>query len=198
MTACGLQRLLTVVTKMKTFSRALHSFAIPWFGAVICILGASSCGRTEENPAPGMNTQPASRKEVSPEVRQKLDSHLVMALKKQRGEPPFDRPTSFDPDLAVDAQGNVLVDFQATVTTALLDQIQNMGGQVISHFASMNAVRARVPLLRVETLAALPEVRFISPAAQATTNPASAAAAPSSGAAIDSSASTPITDDIKP
>jgi hypothetical protein len=90
------------------------------------------------------------------------------------------------------------VDFQATVTTALLDQIRNVGGQVINHFASMNAVRARVPLLQVETLAALPEVRFISPAALATTNPASAAAAPSSGAAIDSSASTPITDDIKP
>jgi hypothetical protein len=41
---------------------------------------------------------------------------------------------------------------------------------VISHFAEFNAIRARVPLSQVETLAAREDVKFIRPAVKAITN----------------------------
>ncbi|WP_218033075.1 hypothetical protein [Brevifollis gellanilyticus] len=175
---------------MKVFSRALHQIAIPWTGVVLCALILPACAKTEDTRV-GDTPPPAdAKKEISPVVQQKLDSHLIMGLKKSRGEPPFDRPTLFDPDLPVDAEGKVTVDLTAKVTPGLLEQIRSSGGEVISHFEAMNAVRARVPLVQVETLAALPEVRFISPAARATTN-APAAAAGGNLSPPDSSTSTP-------
>ena len=32
-------------------------------------------------------------KEARTEAQKKLDSHIVLAIKKSRGEPPFDKPT---------------------------------------------------------------------------------------------------------
>ncbi len=157
------------------FSRVLlHIYGC---GMVACAIFLVACEDTAQIQSAEKSSPPDAEKNSRAAASLKLDSHLVMALKKSRGEPPFDKPTTFDPDLAVDAQGMVMVDFQTRVTPGLLDQIRTSGGQVINHFEAMNAVRARVPLLQVETLAALPEVRFISTAAQATTNASSAAAA---------------------
>ena len=115
-------------------------------------------------------------KEARTEAQKKLDSHIVLAIKKSRGEPPFDKPTRLDPDLAIEADGRVLVDITATVTQAVLDQIAALGGTVVNHFAASRAIRARVPLLRLEALASRADVTFISPAAQASTNAGTGAA----------------------
>lgn len=113
----------------------------------------------------------ASQEKASRTAAQlKLDSHLVLALKKSRGEPPFDKPTMLDPDLAIAADGRVMVDLNATVSGPLLARIEGGGGTVINSFAEARAIRALVPLSRIEGLAADPDVVFISPAAQAVTN----------------------------
>jgi len=99
----------------------------------------------------------------------------VLALKKSRGESPFDKPTQLDPDLAIEADGRVLVDLNATVSKELLARIESDGGKVINSFEASHAIRALVPLTRMEPLASRADIKFISPAAQATTDGGGAA-----------------------
>ena len=110
-------------------------------------------------------------------AQMKLDSHIVLALKKIRGEPPFDKPNQLDPDLAIEADGRVLVDLNATVTKELLARIESEGGKVIHSFEAARAIRALVPLTRMEALASRADITFIAPAAQAITNHGGAAQA---------------------
>lgn len=101
---------------------------------------------------------------------EKVDSNLVLAWKKSRGEAPFDRPTTLQPSVVAEADGRLLVDLDATVTSELLAAIQQVGGTVIASFAQARAVRALVPLAALEALARRPEIKFINPAAQAMNN----------------------------
>ena len=118
-------------------------------------------------------------KELRTAAQKKLDSHIVMALKKSRKEPPFDKPTPLDPDLVIEADGRVLVDITAAVSKELLARIESDGGKVINSFEAARAIRALVPLGRMEALASRPDVQFIAPAAQVTTNRGDAAQASS-------------------
>jgi hypothetical protein len=94
----------------------------------------------------------------------KLDTQLVLALKKSRGESPFDKPTSLEPNIPVKHNGRVLVDMQATVSTALLNQIVLVGGWVDNSSATATTLRAWVPFSQLEALAGRADVKFISPA----------------------------------
>ena len=93
----------------------------------------------------------------------KLDAQIVLALKKSRGEPPFDKPTSLQPDIPFQHAGSVLVDMEASVSKELLNQIALVGG-VINDSESAASLRAMVPLSQLETLAGRADVKFISPA----------------------------------
>jgi hypothetical protein len=64
----------------------------------------------------------------------------------------------------------VLVDLTATVTPALLDQIEAAGGIIVSQFPQYDAIRARLPLNRLLTVAELTAVKSIRPADEAITN----------------------------
>jgi hypothetical protein len=122
-------------------------------------------------PTPSPNRAEVEEKKESPaSILDKLDSHIVLALKKSRGEPPFDKPTQLDPDLAIEPDGRVLVDLNATVSKELLARIETDGGKIINSFEATRAIRALVPLSRMEALASRADIQFIAPAAQATTN----------------------------
>ena len=101
---------------------------------------------------------------VPPAARAKLDDQLLLALRKSRGEPPFDRPTSLEPAIPVKDGDRVLVDIQGSVSKPLLDQVTLMGGALPDKSESTSALRAMVPLSQLETLASRPDVQFISPA----------------------------------
>lgn len=162
--------------------RALVGMIAPFFGVVLC--GYASAGGTDtkaETPGQPQAGRPAGASEIVNEkesrtaAQKKLDSHIVMALKKSRGEPPFDKPTALDPDLVIEADGRVLVDLNATVSRKLLEHIGKNGGRIINSFEASRAIRALVPLARMEALASRADIQFISPAAQATTNTGGAA-----------------------
>lgn len=161
-----------------------------WFGAfaLLCLaacLKKTEGMRTAETMSGQQAGEPQNEKESRTAAQKKLDSHLVLALKKSRSEPPFDKPTSLDPDLVIEPDGRVQVDLTATVSSALLEQITKAGGTVVSSFESAKAIRARIPLGQLEALAARADVIFISPAAQATTNQTEKSTnAPASGAGI--------------
>ena len=138
--------------------------------------GTSGCDAKDATQADtAENSEIVKEKESRTAAQKKLDSHIVLALKKSRGEPPFDKPTQLEPDLLIEADGRVLVDLNATVSKELLARIESDGGRVINSFEAARAIRALVPLARMEPLASRADVKFIAPAAQATTNGGGAA-----------------------
>jgi hypothetical protein len=100
----------------------------------------------------------------------KLDSQLLYACEEARkGIAAYAAP-EMRSDASVDEAGGVLVDIDAVVSPELLAYIENLGGQVVSSVPTFNAIRAQVPVGSLELIAGQSDVRFIEPAAQATTN----------------------------
>lgn len=111
---------------------------------------------------------PAEEKAARTPAQRKIDSQLLQALGRRRGE---SRGVPAAPaELRLDAKGRALVDISADVTPRLIAKIRRRGGALVSQSESHKTVRARVRLEKLEALAALKEVRFIMPAAGATTN----------------------------
>jgi hypothetical protein len=107
-------------------------------------------------------------KESRTRAQQKLDSQLLYALYERRGE--RGRRGTPKSDVEVDARGRVFVDIRARVSKNLLARVRRLGGEVVSSSERFNSILARFPLERLETLAARADVRFVGPAARATTN----------------------------
>jgi len=114
--------------------------------------------------APGNAEVVQAKASLSPAALKKLDAQIVLALKKSRGEPPFDKPTSLQPDIPIQDGANVLVDLDATVSDDLQTQIRLLGGKVANSPDPAHIIRAMVPLSHLETLAGRADVRSISPA----------------------------------
>ena len=94
----------------------------------------------------------------------KLDGQIVLALKKSRGQPPFDKPTSLEPDIPIKDGDRVLVDIDASVSKGLLDRVALSGGVVVNGSPTATTFRAMVPLSQLEALASRGEVKLIAPA----------------------------------
>jgi hypothetical protein len=107
---------------------------------------------------------------ISPIAKAKLDSQLLLALRKARGEPPFDKATTLDPEIPVKDGDRVLVDIEGSVSKTLIDQITLMGGVLPRSSQSITVLRAMIPLSKLETLALRDDVKAISPAKVFVTN----------------------------
>ena len=101
---------------------------------------------------------------VPPLAKQKLDGQLLLALRKTRAEPPFDKPTTLEPAIPIKDGDRVLVDIEGAVSKALVNQVKLRGGALPGSAPSNNVLRAMVPLSQLETLALRDDVKFISPA----------------------------------
>ena len=99
-------------------------------------------------------------------TERKLATSVLMAHRVSRGQAMVQGLGPF-PEVAaragVDGKGMVVVDIKAKVTDDLLRAIGDVGGELISSYPSYGAVRARLPIRRVDEIAALPEVRFVGP-----------------------------------
>ena len=111
-----------------------------------------------------------SEKETRTPAQQKLNSQLLYEIYRRRGTA---RQKGIPPgktDVRIDARGRALVDVRATpVTGALQKKIQKLGGMILSVTAEQHSILAWIPLLKLEQLAGDRTVRFIEPAAEATT-----------------------------
>ena len=101
---------------------------------------------------------------VPPAAKDKLDGQLLLALRKSRGEPPFDKRTSLQPTIPVKDGDRVLVDIEGSISKALLDRVTLMGGALPDNSTSSTRLRAMLPLSQLEALALRTDVKFISPA----------------------------------
>ena len=99
-------------------------------------------------------------------AQRKLATSLLFAHRESLGRPmvqglgPLRRIAN---RARVGRDGTVVVDIRADVTDRLLQAIAEAGGRVALAFPALGAVRARLPILKVEAIAALPEVRHIAP-----------------------------------
>ena len=101
-------------------------------------------------------------------AQKKIDSQLLYSLKQKRGETrgiPTERIT-----FETDQKGRMMVDITARVAPRVTSQIRKLGGVVVSEDQRYHAIRARLALEKLEALAIMKEVSFISPAAQAKNN----------------------------
>ena len=73
-------------------------------------------------------------------------------------------------DIKLDAEGRTVVEISARVSPRLISRLGKAGAEVISQSARYHTVRARVALERLEALAEIEEVRYISPVAQPMTH----------------------------
>jgi hypothetical protein len=96
-------------------------------------------------------------------ILSKLDKHLVLVVKKSRGEPPFDRQTTLEPDV-YKFGGRVLVEIEGSISRELSNQISSLGGQLVTGWGTATTFRAWVPFAQLETLAARADIRSMSAA----------------------------------
>lgn len=155
----------------------------PWLQAAgvlsaAAVLSLSTRSAIGQAPAAGQLTAQATTQIAALEAdkaqrtpaQQKIGSRLLRAGRILRGEPVAAGVTTLRQTVAVSADGRVSVDIDATVSPDVLGAIEAAGGTIDSSFAEYHAIRAEIPLDRLETIAALPDVRSIRPADQAMTN----------------------------
>src|SRR6267378_3337940 len=103
-------------------------------------------------------------------AQSKLDSALIHAAKRNRGQP-FAAPVSrLQQDVQFEKDGSVLVDIKGKVTSALLRAITDGGGTLVSSVPQLESVRATLTLDQLEAMIALPEVKSIRRAVKCATN----------------------------
>ena len=121
-------------------------------------------------------------------AQQKISSRLLDEQRRRRGMA-VAGGDSLRRTIAVDAEGTVLVDIQTTVTDAVLSRIADVGGTVINVVRPYGAIRARLPLPRIDAVAELSDVQFIGPAERMMTQqrPDAASAPDYEAAKVDTS-----------
>lgn len=162
---------------MKTFSRYLLSYLL-LLTPVLSLNSAPSLNlrqniqdekaqepRLSEAAAQQIDALLQEKKNRTPEQR-KIDPQLLYEAKQQSGQPAAESVPTLKTNIEVDDQNRVLVDIRGEVTDTVMRAIRRLSGEVESSFPQEKSIRARLPLTALESLASLPEIRYIEPAEQ--------------------------------
>ena len=103
-------------------------------------------------------------------AQRKMDSQFIIALKQRRDDVLSNTLPMLRAAVEIDSDDTTLVDIKASVSPYLLSEIERLGGTIINSFVEYDAIRARLPLDIIETLAADPDIHFIRPADKAMLN----------------------------
>ena len=101
-------------------------------------------------------------------AQQKMDSNLIYALLRQRQDPRLAGLTKLRVPAAA-PDGTMLVDVKAFSPAGIkpiLTRLQGLGARIVSVQPRYATLRARLLLAATETVAAMPEVRFVQRATQ--------------------------------
>lgn len=138
------------------------------------VVGVGAAATADQDPGSVAPAQAEAGQSARAKAQTKIDARLRAAIERLR-----DKQTGIDARtragaLDLDESGRALVDIEARVSAELRSAIEAAGGLVVSEFPQYKAMRARVPLARIESLAERPDVQFIRTAEQAVTNPSGA------------------------
>ena len=109
-------------------------------------------------------------KESRTPAQKKIDSQLLYAIYQMRGEAQAKGIPTEPIVLRRDSKNRVLVDIRSEVTRKLTSVLKKCGSNILSVSPKDHSVIAYVPLARIEKIAELKEVRFISQPSEAITN----------------------------
>ena len=109
-------------------------------------------------------------KESRTPEQKKIDSQLLYQLKQKRGEQIAPGVERLATGVREETDGRVLLDIRAKVSPELLAAIRQAGGEVVSAHEQFDAIRAKLSLDVLETIAGLDEIKFIRPAEEPVTN----------------------------
>ncbi len=132
-------------------------------------------------PIAAQDLDPAAAQQVNDVLRlkasltpaqQKISSDLIFGSMGARNQALPSVPQEFFHRLQTDSQGRVLIDIRTNSLAPAVSRVQALGGQVLFSSARYSSVRAKMPLLQIETLAEDASVRWIRRAAQASVNSA--------------------------
>lgn len=103
-------------------------------------------------------------------AQRKIGSHLLYGMKASNGQAVAAGVQVPRSAVLPDAKGKVLVDIRANVSKTLLNALEQMGGQVTYSSIAAHSIRARVPMKKLEAIAARKDVLSIKPAIGAYTD----------------------------
>jgi hypothetical protein len=165
----------------RATSQVLHAIAIVL--GIAMMLFSPAAMRAQLQDASGLPPEAlrqiealmAEKAQRTP-AQQKVSSRLLHEQRLRRGDT-IAGGVALRRSVDVAADGTVTVDIRADVTPEVLAQIRGEGGDVINAVPAHRAIRARLPLDRLEAIAALSEVQTIRPADRMTTRQRTPAAA---------------------
>ncbi|HXP61131.1 MAG TPA: LamG-like jellyroll fold domain-containing protein [Dongiaceae bacterium] len=146
-----------------------------WVAALLLLGGPLAFGASPEGlsqRARGQIRALLEEKAARTPAQRKMDSQLVHAAKRHRGEPFVPAAPDLELDLNFEPDGRVLVDITGTASPQLLALVAQGGGQVVSRLPQFHALRALAALGQLETLAASHEVTSLRRAVHARLNTA--------------------------
>ena len=154
-------------------TRAVFAFKPLALAALLCLVCHSTFAASQ--PAINQHAQAEIRALLAEKAswtgaQRKMESHLIQATKRHRGQAFAPGAPSVKLDLKTESDGRILVDIDANVTEGLLTRIKQAGGTVIGSFPQFHAIRALVTLEQLESLAGAGDVKYIRRAARAMTN----------------------------
>jgi hypothetical protein len=109
-------------------------------------------------------------KESRTPAQKKIDSNVLYTARMLGGQPAAPSVNSLNTGIDLDEHNNIVVDMVADVTPVLLRKLSSAGAQVLSSNASMRSIRAIIAPDKIEAIAALSDVIFISPMQQWSTS----------------------------
>ena len=147
--------------------RKFHKFqpAVQPEAAVVTGTTQAESGAVTTQQITALEQEKASRTPV----QQKIDSNILYTVRMLAGKEAAPGILSLNTGVDVDESNNLMVDITANVTSSLLQQLNAAGVQVWYSNERFRSVRAVVPSTQIESIAALPDVIFISPKVESIT-----------------------------
>jgi hypothetical protein len=132
----------------------------------VAALLARTAHATADSRPPGGMQIPATAKPSRSLVEQKLTSKLLYEI--ARAKEPLDRSSANrrETGVKIDDRQRALVDIRSAATPELRNQIDTIGGTVVSSVPQYESTVAWIPLLMLEQLATSASVKSIVPAAE--------------------------------
>jgi hypothetical protein len=176
-------------SKLGVFARKSTSLALIYSLSFLALATGATAQRKKVSPAPrpvseqkAENAPPQSsdgnkisdsaarqikalddEKDSRTPAQQKIDSQLIYATKQYRGEEIAPGGPTLEVEVGLESDGRVVVDITTIVDDQVLGVIKQNGGEIILVAKLYQSIRARVSIVQLETIAALPQVRFIQP-----------------------------------
>jgi hypothetical protein len=113
---------------------------------------------------------PVREKLARTAAQRKIDTQLLYAIYRERGEGEKKGLPGGDFIVTFDQKRRAFVGIRARVTKTLLDTVKALGGEVLSSSERHHDIQAYLPIDTLEKLAARTDVRAIVPGDASTTN----------------------------